>query len=320
MTKTFFLGLVIVSALSTGAPAQSEAQNPTLPPAEFEGRTERGWIRLRNFAKVNFAEDGTVSGTATGNPVVLEDTERGLTITGKAMTVRIRLNPKTRKYVLEEATVADGSRVLFDSEAAYKNAVEFKKTPAPKKPDAFQRTQLDSDAILYRVQGNEGLLTLPHPLTVVSDSRGDVVKTENGQTTRVPFTQHTQFQGSKGQFTVAVDPAGEDTELQTGRIEGPTTVRMTRTETVPNAPQPEVTNVNGKADLVELDFKQEKARLLTATGNVDFEGDGRGLAGRVRGTKAVITLDAQNNPTNYEFTGSSGAPTTTTVRFKDGGR
>jgi hypothetical protein len=309
--------LPVAFALLGAAP---QAQEPK--PLRF--RAETGWIYVRNYSTLTGNVEGNTTITGAGGPMVIEDTGRGLTITGKAMQIILRTNPD-RTTSVDSVTVADGGQVVFDSEVAYRTAVEVAtaQRPAPEKPNEISRTQLESDTILYRREGDAGVLTMPQASTMIMDSRGDVVRVAEGKTTRSPFTQNLQVKGTKARFTIALDATGQLGSPRTGRIDGPVTFRLVRNEQVadekqPNGTRMDLTDFTGRADLMEADLDGPAEPALTATGNVHVEGQARGLPAEVSGAKAVVTLDKTFKPVRYDF---SGTPATTRVQFKkDGGR
>jgi hypothetical protein len=290
------------------------AQDPA--PVDLEVRTEGGYIRLRG-ADISFSDDGVWRGQASGTNAMLVDTARGITLVGRSMNVVLRPLGEGR-YMVQEAILTDDARATYDSKMAYDSAVQFATAarPAPSKPDAFGRTELKSQQILYRVEGEVGKLSLPEPLDLRSHSEGEEVAVKQGQTSRTPFVQDLAVVGSKAEFTIGPS-ATAVAEPKEGFVDGPVSFKLDRVETVPVPETPdktrdERTHVEGFMDRLEADLDGPGDRALTAIGNVRLNGTGRGLSGRVTGARAIISVDENLQPIRYRFTGE---PTTTRIRM-----
>lgn len=304
MIKRFGFVLLLPAAMAF-APTQGQK-----PLATY--RTEKGWLYIHEYDSIKWNSTGDAIITGAGHPMRIEETGNGMTITGTGMRLVIKANPLGRSY-LEEATVTGQARVVFDSEVSIKAARDraTAANPITEVPREISNIQLDSETIVYKREGDTGVLTFPQPLTLVMDT-----KDRPDGNTPSDFTQRIDFKGTKGRVTAAIDQEGKFTSPQTVRLDGPaTTTHLVRTDHPTAArPTPEMTDITATSDLMEFDFNATAGPTITATGNVHVQGQARGMPGEIFGSKAVVVLDKILKPASYEFTGEPSK-----VRVKVGG-
>gem|GEM_PF-3672250 len=327
MTKTA-LPMALLALLSvTGAAPQQD-------PGTFNLRGPNGWVRLRGFTNVNVnLEEGVPSvATAAGPSVILEDTGSGLTLIGKAMSVTMTRNARG-ETIIQSATVADGATAVIDTAVAAqarKETAQRNNKPAPADPREVTRGRLESERFTYaRSPEGEGVLTIPADMSYTSTTDGTLTRVtkatekEPERRTEVAFNQLLKLNGKTARLTLSVPETPDiPVDIRTGRVEGPVTFNLVRSERSPDPAKPgelrnEATNVTGKSDLFLANFLGAEDPTLTAEGNVVVDGETQAFIGRVTGARAVITLDrTTRQPKNYNF---SGQPAVTRVNQKAGG-
>lgn len=304
MIKRFGL-LLLLPAVMAFAPAAQQAT-----PVRY--RTEKGWIYVHEYDTLKSTSAGDVVITGAGRPMKIEDTGNGLTIIGTGMRIVLKAGPDGRS-ALDEATATGEARVIFDSELAYQTALEMA-TPqraAGLPPEEITRAQIDSETIVFKREGQDGVLTFPQAVTLVRETKARPAQASLPNA----WTQTLDLKGSKGRIVAGMDPKGKFTTPRTMRIDGPVTTHLVRNE-LPTAanPKPPISDVTSTSDLMEFDFEAAEGPTLTATGNVYVRGQARGMPGEIRGSKATIVLDRSMQPASYEFTGEPSK-----VRVKVGG-
>lgn len=279
--------------------------------------TETGTLIVRNYATTTLDTGGSTVVKGSGNPMTVEETGQGLLLTGKSMQVTIGTLPNGAS-VLEQARVSGGGQVVLDGEAAYRGALARAKEGSPLvKPLSFTRTQIDSNEFAYARDGKEGLLILPEAATIVSESKGTLIRDEKGEKVSIPFTQSLRLSGTQAQVSLLVDEKGKIADLRTAHLEGPVPFKLMRSESITRPlPKVEVTDIDGKCDQFDANFASSEEPTLTASGNVQIKGVSRGTPVEITGSKAVITLDKDRKPTRYFFVGT---PTVTRIQPSKGG-
>ncbi len=151
---------------------------------------------------------------------------------------------------------------------------------------------------------------VPGPFTIVSEGSGQGKTTRPKGTTDekevVDFTyvQRWDARGTRATFTL--DPSPNQTRelpLRTGVVEGPVEFTFTRTETVVGEPVGRVSRATGRADRLEMGIEGDGYRL-TAIGNVEVDGEGPGMLGKVRAQQLVVIFDKDMKPIRYQGSGT----------------
>lgn len=278
---------------------------------DLEVKTPHGYIRLWNFQNIEVAEDGQIKGTATGDKVKLEDTERGITLAGKTMSVTLR---RVEGGFAVGGAIADGgAEVTSDSKVAFEALKDTSATP-PQAPEGFQTSKLTTEKVTYSVDAGKGTLVIPQALTIVNQGEGTRLSATKQ---RLPFSQKATIHGKSAHLTVELDPQGLFSRPLSGRVEGRVDFTLDRSEQVLKDGNlvPDSTHLEGQTDLLEANLAGVPEPNLTASGNVVFSGTGRGFAGKVTGARAVIVLDETMKPIRYQFVGN---PASTRVGFGSG--
>lgn len=283
---------------------------PRLQDPDFEVRTPRGVIRLRNFGNIEVTDEGLVKAATTGTPASIEDTERGLILVGKSIRVTLRRLPKG--YAVESADIEGEGQVTYDTKVAFEALSQSSETK-PTPPSSFEVTKLTSETINYSTKDELGVLRMTSAMNLTSHSAGKVSQKSGGD---IPFVQDVNFQGTSGEFVVGtVD--GVLSQMRGATVNGPVKFNLLRTEQVlmEGKSTEQVTQLTGSTDLLVADLDGPQEPNLTAKGNVKFTGDGAGFVGKVTGSQATIFVSNDFKPIRYQFTGT---PATTRVTVGGG--
>ena len=299
-------------------------------PGSGELRSPGGVIRLKNFSRISSdLEKGETVLTGVGNPVSIDDTGTGLTLTAQSMSCTLHQNAKG-EYVIDHATLSGDAHVVMDSRiAAQTKAIRAKlaKSPATENAPNSSVVHLDSDTVEYEAEKDETVLTFPKPVAYAESVEGKTTKVQAGKPIDVSFTQETHARGSNGRFTVAspVDPSNRELKPRTGHLGGPVKFNVHRVETPitlnGTAIAPTETKIDGVGDRLDADFLKSGEPTVTLEGNVRVDGDGTGFSGTVTGTRAILTLDRQSlRPKSYDFLGTPAKTVIKTLKTTGGSR
>jgi len=229
----------------------------------------------------------------TGNPVVFERPEQGLTLSANHVTLRFKPSEEDKDYVLESGTFIGKAHYHSDTIAADKALIADKK-PVPKRPSAVQ-LDLVSERFDYAGTATEGTMTLPLPLALENDSAGThtVKKKVNKVDVTGPedFKQSFTLDGSSG--TIVLDPGAKTPDknrLKKGSVAGPVTFHFTRAAKGPGDLDFVTSKLDGTSDNLSFDFTTPNP-TVTLEGHVVTTVTNGVFVATDNSSRTVITLD-----------------------------
>jgi hypothetical protein len=244
-----------------------------------------------------------------GKPAVVESRLQGLMVSGPSIAGTVAPGPSPGEPAfIRDLAIDGGAKLRLDSDLRYQGLVETSKrlgTPVPGVPPTKDVAILQAPRFAYVGTSASGTVTIPDPFTMEANSAGKA-----GEGT---FTQSITATGTKG--TLQIVPQDSDQlPIRTGEISGPVQVDVVREEAHPGKPAPEVTRINGVADGITFDLREQ--RTITLRGNVRIRGESGLYLGTSEGDMVVITLDETLKPIRIRVTGD---PTKSTLREKGPG-
>jgi hypothetical protein len=223
-------------------------------------------------------EEGVHTFDGTGNPVIFERPEQGVTLSANHSILHFAPT-EDADYVLKEGQFIGNAHYHSDTSVADKALLEDKK-PLPKRPE---QSILDLVSEVKTVE-----LTGPET-----------------------FDQNFTLDGSSGIVVLDPSPKTPDKKrLRKGSIEGPVHFHLIRNSQGPGDIQVVTDTTDGTADHLDFDFTGTTP-TVTAEGHVVIKGNNGGFDGTFYSDKTVITLD---DTLKVKTIDSSGGPTNSTLK------